>query len=103
MHTSKSFSKMKLVKTRLRNRLCAETLDEAMRPSIERPKTLKLMDIFVHFFKQQKPMSSFLTSNSNLMDYVMFWGRGGGGDSPAFPSPLDETQHDKFLVANSSC
>ena len=38
--TSKSFSEiMKLVKTRLRNRLCDETLDKAMRVSSEGPET----------------------------------------------------------------
>ena len=37
---SRSFSEMKQVKTRLRNRLCDETLDEAIKVSIECPETL---------------------------------------------------------------
>ena len=39
MHTFRNFSKMKLVKVILRYRLC-ETLEEAMRLSIEGSKTL---------------------------------------------------------------
>ena len=39
--TSRKLSEMKLVQTRLRNGLCDETLDEAMRMSIEGSETLK--------------------------------------------------------------
>ena len=42
---SRSFSEMKLVKTRLRNRLCDKTLDETMRLIIEGPETLMYEDL----------------------------------------------------------
>ena len=46
MHISRSLSEMKLVKARLRiNRLCDETLDEAMRVSTEGPETLMDEDL----------------------------------------------------------
>ena len=53
----RSFSDMKLIKTRLRNRLGEESLDQAMRICIEGPDTLNsddLKDIVTHW-KEQKP------------------------------------------------
>ena len=62
---------MKLVKTRFRNRFCDEILNEAMRDNI------------IHFWKQQKPMSNFLTLNRivqcfGVFFFFFFFFEGGG-------------------------
>lgn len=53
----RSFSDMKLIKTRLRNRLGDETLDQAMRVSIEGPETLKEehLEAILDHWKDCKP------------------------------------------------
>ena len=52
----RSFSNMKLIKTRLRNRLDEESLNQTMRICIEGPETLndELKDIVTHW-KEQEP------------------------------------------------
>ena len=58
----RSFSDMKLIKTRLRNRLGEESLDQAMRICIEGPDTLSdadLVEIITHW-KEQKPHRIFI-------------------------------------------
>ena len=52
----RSFSDMKLIKTRLRNRLDEESLNQTMRICIEGPETLndELKDIVTHW-KEQEP------------------------------------------------
>ena len=57
----RSFSDMKLIKTRLRNRLGEESLDQAMRICIEGPDTLSdadMVEIITHW-KEQKPRRIF--------------------------------------------
>lgn len=59
----RSFSDMKLIKTRLRNRLGEESLDQTMRISIEGPDTLnddELKEIVVHW-KVQIPRRLILS------------------------------------------
>ena len=53
----RSFSDMKLIKTRLRNRLGDQTLDHAMRVCIEGPETLSSTDLdeIIQHWKAQKP------------------------------------------------
>ena len=58
----RSFSDMKLIKTRLRNKLGEESLDQAMRICIEGPDTLSdadLVEIITHW-KEQKPRRIFI-------------------------------------------
>ncbi len=52
----RSFSDMKLVKTRLRSRLSEETLDQAMRVCIEGPEKLSYRELetIVELWKNQK-------------------------------------------------
>ncbi len=53
----RSFSHMKIVKTRLSNRLGDETLDMLMKIAIEGPKTLNndQLDMIIDLWKTQKP------------------------------------------------
>ena len=58
----RSFNDMKLIKTRLRNRLGEESLDQAMRICIEGPDTLSdadLVEIITHW-KEQKARRIFI-------------------------------------------
>jgi hypothetical protein len=52
----RSFSNMKLIKTRLRNRMGAATLDQTMRISIEGPEKISTnnLDNIIQHWKEQK-------------------------------------------------
>ena len=73
----KSFSNMKLVKTRLRSQLGDDTLDQALRVCIEGPERLtdESLEAIIDHWKEQKP-ADFLFKLSCL-----------GGEAPPAPLP----------------